>query len=478
VQAGLSAQGFISPDSSTQNWEFTPTRDQTLTVLVNRYSGDLDPTVAVVNSDGEVIAENDDRIDGYVLDAGIEAVEFSEGETYTIRVGGHQGAGDYRLWLIPSFEWVREAVSFDGDASRWDGRFARQQADGLVLHTEEQGIRSVYIAPDGAVPIGDFYLQAEFEWLTGQGDTGATAGLVVRVEEDGTQRPLGYYFLISPDGRWAVRRVSDGQIEELQALTASDLLIGERVALGIRAEEDTLQFYANGVLLGEFEDETVGEGNWGFVLENTSLPASVRVDNVLLTVPANDLVEFPEMIESWGSAQPSDIAAELASYDIIREDGRRALTILSTSYQVAGLRTAFYSQGQEGFTYTDLVVGVDVQFEGDNLACGVGLRESGEANEIFAYVDLDGGVGLVDVVDGQLRHNAYDFQDEGDDPLPNGSTRLLVVAEGDWVALYVNGQLFEVQFSPIRRGQAGVALLNYSTSVGRCIYSEFWIWLS
>jgi hypothetical protein len=229
------------------------------------------------------------------------------------------------------------------------------------------------------------------------------------------------------------------------------------------------------MLLGEFEDESFAEGHWGFALENTALPISVRVDNVLLSVPESDVLEFPETIENWESAQPADIAEELASQDIIREDGRRALTILSTSYQVAGSRTAFYSQGQEGFTYTDLVVGVDVRFEGNNLACGVGLRESSEANQILAYTDLDGGMGLVDVVDGQLRHNAYDLQDES---ALNGRARLLVVAERDWVALYVNGQLFEAQFSPIRRGRAGVALLNYSTSVGRCIYSDFWVWLS
>lgn len=478
IQAGLSVQGFISADSATQDWEFTPTSDQTLTVLINRFSGDLDPMVAVVDSDGEVIAENDDRIPDFVLDAGIGDVEFSQGETYTIRVGGHRGAGDYRLWLVPSFIWVQEVVSFDGDASRWNGRFVQQQAESLVLHTEEQGTRSVYVEADGSVPRGDFYLQAEFEWLTGQADSEATVGLVVRVEDDGTQRPLGYYFLMLPDGQWTVRRVSGGGIDELQALTASDLLASEQIALGVKADGSTLGFYANGELLGEFEDEVGIEGDWGFVLENRSLPVSVQIDNVLLTVPEQDVLDFPETIQSWQSAQPADIAAELASHDIIRENGRRALTILSTSYQVAGLRTAFYSQSQEGIEYTNLVMGVDVQFEGDNLACGVGLRAVDAANQVLAYTDLDGGMGLVDVVDGQLRHNAYDFQDEIDNPLPNGTRRLLVVAEGDWLALYVSGQLFEVQFSPIRRGRVGVALLNYSTSVGRCVYSDFWIWQS
>ena len=155
IQAGLSAQGFISTDSSAQNWEFTPTEDQTLTVLVNRLSGDLDPMVTVLDSEGDVVAENDDRIANFVLDAGIEDVEFNEGETYTIRVGGHRGAGDYRLWLVPSFSWVEESVGFEGDASRWDGRFARQDADGLVIHTEEQGVRSIGPAFKFGVELAD-----------------------------------------------------------------------------------------------------------------------------------------------------------------------------------------------------------------------------------------------------------------------------------------------------------------------------------
>lgn len=478
IQAGISAQGFISSDSPTQDWLFESTEEQDLTILVNQFSGDLDPTITVLDSEGEVIAENDDRIPNLIFDAGIASLSFAEDETYTIQVGGSHGAGDYRLWLVPGDEHIWEAVSFDGNASRWDGRFAQHQTDSLVLHTEEQGVRSVYTSPEGIVPISDFYLQAEFEWLTGQDDIDATVGLVIRSTDNSTQRPSGYYFLTTPDGRWSVQRFQDGTFEELQPFTSSALLSSERVALGVHAQNSTFQFFANGQLLGEFRDSTFDEGDWGFTLENTTLPISIQVDNVLLTVPETTLPSFPRTIETWQSPQPADIANELASENIIREDGRRALTILSTSYQIAGLRTAFYSQGQQGLLYTNLVMGVDVQFEGDNLACGLGLRQNDESNQVLAYADIDGGAGLVDIIDGLLRHNTYDFYTEVDEPLPDNKVRLLVIAEGDWIALYVNGQLFDTQFSPTRRGQAGVTLLNYSTSVGRCLYSDFWVWQS
>jgi hypothetical protein len=124
-----------------------------------------------------------------------------------------------------------------------------------------------------------------------------------------------------------------------------------------------------------------------------------------------------------------------------------------------------------------VVIGTDAYvINGDNAACGVNLRYLDEANQMVAYVDGDGGASLIYNKGGRLLRNTYDYFEEVDEPLAGGRHRMLVIALNDVTALYVDGQLFTVEYTPPIEGSVGITLFNYSTSPAACGYENYWIW--
>ena len=78
----------------------------------------------------------------------------------------------------------------------------------------------------------------------------------------------------------------------------------------------------------------------------------------------------------------------------------------------------------------------------------------------------------VQAQDGQLTTNVYD-RGSMVDPKAN---KLLVVAQGDRVALYVNGALVTQETVQPGQGRVGVALLNYENVRTDCRWSDIWVW--
>ncbi|MCB9436240.1 MAG: hypothetical protein H6673_04505 [Anaerolineales bacterium] len=469
ISVGASVTGSVSA-TQTQEWQFTPTQNQSLNVIVQRIADDLDPTIAIYDPNGAIIAQNDDHITGKVFDAAVQAVPFQQNITYGIRVGSYAGSGDYRLWLVPGYAHVWESESFVGNASRWVGPYAKQQQDTLLLSTEGLVGRRLTSIPAGQVAIDDFYLQADFQWVSG--DNNASVGLFFWATTNGD----GYYFAVSPNGTWSLLRQQGGVQETVQPPTADTQLPAERFALGVWAEGNILKLFLNGALLAEIPVSDALTGLWGFHIYGSQLAALAQVDNILLTVPeASPEPAYPSTLTNWRSGRPEDITAEFSELGMITTEGRRTLFINETGYQINPQQNRFYTQSNEaGYNY---VVGVDVTFPaGGDIGCGVALRHTNDANQLIAYADTAGGAALVRVRDGILQFNAYDTVPTPLEPVSDGATRLIAILDGEWAALYVNGEFFASTFAPPTIGEIGATLLNYAAGVGSCSYSNLWVW--
>lgn len=469
VTVGLPVSGFVGA-TQTQEWQFISPTTQNLNVIVQRTSGDLDPVVSIYDPNGAIIAQNDDHIAGAVFDASVGSVTFEQNTPYGIRIGSYWGSGDYRLWVVPGYPNVWESESFEGNASRWAGPYAKHQGDTLLLSTEGLIGRQLTITPRGQVAVSDFYLQADFAWVSG--DSNARVGLLFRATSSGD----GYYLSISPNGTWSLARQQAGATETLQPPIRDDQLPAERFTLGVWAEGNLLRLYLNGVLLGEIPVVESGTGLWGFHILGSQLAALAQVDNVLLTVPTiSPPPTYPTTLQNWRSSRPEDITAELAEQGLIGAQGRRSLLVPSTSYQVSGQQNRFYVQ--DNSENTNYAASVDVSFPaGADIACGLALRYINDSNQVIAYADSSGGAALLDVDNGIPSFNAYDLVQSPLEPLSDGSIRLTAIVNQEWVALYVNGDFFASTFTPPSIGQVGVTLLNYGTSVGSCAYSNLWVW--
>jgi hypothetical protein len=112
--------------------------------------------------------------------------------------------------------------------------------------------------------ISDFYLEMT---ATPQGCTGRDRyGLVFRSEKNEDQQYLGYFFGISCDGRYSLRRWDGEAFVTLVNWTASEHLLsgeGHTNRIGVLAKGDQLSLYANGYLLTETTDETHAKGKFG-----------------------------------------------------------------------------------------------------------------------------------------------------------------------------------------------------------------------
>lgn len=469
---GKFANGALGPDE-TQVWQLTVSESGTLTVFANRTFGDLDVMLAVYDEAGEIIAENDDRQPGIIRDAAV-SIEVSAQIAYTIEVMPFAGSGLYEIIALPAFDQIWADETFDADFTRWSSPYTTQNRQQLVLNNQQQGGRSVVVVPDGGLDHDQMYLHAVFDWQT-QGAT--SVGLALRLQSIATLNPDGYYFNVTPTGRWEIVMRQFGTDEIMLDGESAPLSGAARIALGVRADSTALTFYANGQALGAIEDATFEDGRWGLHLLSDANAASVIFDRVLVSVPATPLPDFPIVLENWRSARPDDIAAELADAEIIPDGGRRVYTVLDTAYEVAPAITATYPQVEDGVRYDEMLLNIDVRLsDGLNVACGVSFHELGRENLKLAFVDRDGGAGLLHVVDGVVVRNAYNIVEPPDEPLTEDRQRLSIVTYGEYVTLYVNGRLFITQYAPARSGTLAVALINYATNSARCEFSNLWVW--
>jgi hypothetical protein len=476
ITMGRPIAGNISDGSPTQDWQITLAAGDSLAVIVNTLNGDLDPTVALMGPSGDVIVENDDRLAGFVFDAGFDDVVAEQSGLYTIRVGRFSGSGDYRLWALPAYSHVWENETFEADFSRWQQtRFTIQQDGRMILETEPEF--SIFVSPDGAVPVSNLYLQADFEWQSSREDTNATTGLQFRVQDDGTRRPDGYYFLIKPDGTWSFLKRDFEDFTVLQDDLPNNILLQDRITLGVWALNSRYRFYANGVLLGEITDDTFASGTWGLHIRGSNQIARVAVDDVLLTVPSRQQPNLPEHIATWDSPQPNDIITELQRLNILPEDGQRVFFLTAQNYDSGPRQIRTFLQETPQINHTNFVIGTDAfVIEGDNIGCGVTLRHQSEANQLLAFFDSDAGGGMINSINGETTTNVYDLLPEISLPISGQRIRLLLIVWDDFVTYYVNGQRFMTVTVPPRQGQLGPALLNYSTTAAACGYENLWVW--
>lgn len=84
ISFGETKEGRIDRQTFAYEYTFEAEAGQAITVMMNRVIGDLDPYLLLLNSDGEIIVENDD-VNANNRNAALMNVEILDSGTYTIR---------------------------------------------------------------------------------------------------------------------------------------------------------------------------------------------------------------------------------------------------------------------------------------------------------------------------------------------------------------------------------------------------------
>lgn len=129
--------------------------------------------------------------------------------------------------------------------------------------------------------ISDFYMEMATETKECSGKD--QYGLMVRaVQSD--QGYIGYHYAVSCDGQFTLRYWNGSQYVTLVDWTASDRInagSNQVNRIGLMANGDKFSMYANGSLIGEYQDDTHSEGRFGVFVGSAVTPNfTVLVDEI------------------------------------------------------------------------------------------------------------------------------------------------------------------------------------------------------
>ncbi len=170
------------------------------------------------------------------------------------------------------------------DASNWplytDQHVSFEIKDSkLVMTAFNPDFYSGWILPPPV--ISDFYLEMATETKDCSGKD--QHGLMVRaVKTD--QGYIGYHYAISCDGQYTLRRWNGSQYVTLIDWTASDRInagSNQMNRIGLMANGNKFSMYANGSLIGEYQDDTHSEGRFGVFIGSAVTPNfTTHVDEI------------------------------------------------------------------------------------------------------------------------------------------------------------------------------------------------------
>jgi hypothetical protein len=94
-------QGSLEGSLPKQVWTFEGKAGQVFTITMQTTDGELDPVLRLLNSQGDVIAENDDAADSALgKNAQLVMVNIPSDGTYTLEAVRFSGAGDYTIIIV------------------------------------------------------------------------------------------------------------------------------------------------------------------------------------------------------------------------------------------------------------------------------------------------------------------------------------------------------------------------------------------
>jgi hypothetical protein len=474
-------RGTLTDAVPAEDWTFAGHGQEVISLLAVVRSGDLDPVLQVIDPSGTIVGENDD-LDSIVRDAGLEAFILPSEGTYTARVLRYQGpagstTGEYELTLTPGFARQAYRSAFDAGVP-WltpSDKPVPPEENRLPLHVTAPD--EVLLAfPPNPETFGEMYAQVRAQVVGAP--SYAEFGLVFRAQEPGLAR--SYQFKVNTHDQWTVLYQDESGVFALRSWATNPALgSSDQWTLAVLARGSEFAFYGNGALLGTLSDDRLPEpGVIGVMAASNPHqpdPPTVMVDDLVVTTRLGTTYSgLPLALPTWDSSDPGAIVNSLASSGQVVPAAARDLFLTEKELTAITVDSQFGLIGSDLALYDNFVLGAGVTIEtgGKSVGCGLVYRWEDDRNLDLAYVDTAGGFGVVQARDGQLTTDVYDRG-----PMVNKEAdKLLVVAQDDRVALYVNGALVTQETVQPGKGRVGVALLNYEEVRTHCRWTNIWVW--
>ncbi len=490
IQMMQTVTGLLDDDTPELRWQFEAEQGDQVSLLVAALSGDLDAYVQLIDEAGRLLAENDDVAYPDIPDAALEAVTIPRDGIYTIRVtrfGFAEGdtQGEFYVTLLPAYAGPFHREIFAGDQT-WvaepNNNFEVTLRD-EQLELDLSATNAVaWAGPDPALALPSrAYVQVEAE-VANEADYWEF-DLIFRQRSSTSF----YLFAVSSRGDWAfLARTGDSTWVQVQDWTVHPALIGlERQAtLGVVMDGNSYTFYVDGVMLGMLSADTLGwQGalalGTGTVDQQEIFPI-VRYDNLLVTEPLPAAVEAEDApdtaLASWDAPDSAPIIDELMSQGLLQQGGSQVMLVPDSFTTVSRAGIQFLPLGQ-GRTQADFVLGSTLRIDSESPqnSCGLVFRRLNDDRYSIAFVDSLGGAGVSAWQGSSFAPAFYSDTAVGAGDLSQG-VKLLIVAQGDSVRVYVDGELLASRVSEPLDGVVGIASLSYDDIFVNCQFGNTWLW--
>ncbi|MBX3084532.1 MAG: hypothetical protein KF716_23035 [Anaerolineae bacterium] len=475
--------GEITAAAPTQTWTFEASSGQIVSAWLQPISGDLQPVIELLDPAGTVLASS--RPASY-RSVAIDAYPITSAGTYSLRVSPRADSatsGGYKLALLPgySFLLVNDPMLPDSALRSWrepastsrlnEGRLRMgAEADNLIAWTTADKLGTyadVYVQVDARVE--EFNAYWEY-------------GILLRTQRTDNDANANYYaFSVNSSNQWRVFLQTGSQRRAISDWADSPVPIASSGTLAVLAQGSKFTLFFNGQAVGSVEDASLPQAGLVGLMVGTSTRPNHRVivgfDNFIVTVPATARAEIvpPQTLNDW-QGTPEAILGELIRAAVLPAYGTPAVEVNSAFVSNSTPSSLLFVKLMEGSSFANLVYAADVLWDSDieNIACALEFRVQDGDNFSIVYFDRKGGLGVRQTVGGEVKVNDYALTDAL--KLENRArNRLLVVAYGNGLLVYVNGQLAaETNLTQVT-GEVLLAAYNYQLATSYCGFTNIWL---
>lgn len=479
LQPNVLVEGQITDATPAVSWTFYGWQNQVLSFLVQG-DGALDPVLTLRDEDGQRIIGNDDYNYPASLDSLVEAVTIPANGTYEVIVSSYGNTrGLFSLTMIPGYGQYVLDERFVSEGS-WelvaDAEASLEILDGIAS-TQVAGVMSrAYLLDRDGPEVGEVYARLAVGSVSGNG--GWVIGLAVRYQGDGDH----YLLLLNAQGAWRFSVVVDGQERVLRDwVTNPAIPVGEtEFSLAVLVVGQTYTPVYDGQQLGQIVDDTILDaGQVGIVTQAANAVGGLtraEFDGLTLTVPLETDTGrvFPGEIAI--TANPRQVAAELARRHVIPAGGRLAWVIEDSFIEVVGAGVDRLPL-VESNRYQDFVMGTQATLADDSsdgqVGCGLALDALSDATYTVAYADNRGGFGVAPRNGDTFEPGIVGTNDAWS--ITDGVTLVVVHVDG-LVHFFANGVYGGSMSVADREMALGNAIINFDSVSSRCEFQNTWVW--
>jgi hypothetical protein len=467
-------EGRVAPDE-TQSWSFNAANGQVLSFFVKDISGGFDAVISITDNIGSELISNDDYNYPNNGDALLEAITIPRTGTYNVNVSGFKGEdGAFRLTMLPGFSELESSKNFNG-ALTWEAvnepLVVETADDKLSLSLTGNRLRGIAVPPATDAPT-NYFAQTAVN-VSGTSD-GWITGMAARLQDADT-----YYALnLNSSGEWRFILHQAGSDQTIRDWTPHPAIIPDQgtFTLGMMVNGTGYDFFYNGQLFGRLSDANLPiEGKFGLLIETQGSPESLTIalfDDLVITTPTlvNNKPLIPEQVVI---STPSDTVQELQRRGLIPGGGEMALTVNESFVESRRPGVERLMLGR-GVTYQDFAIGATVFWQAAPglTGCGLVLRSIDDTHYTLAYIDQTGGYGLSQLTDDAFAPGIFGESAE----FEAGTHHLLLIALGDNLYYYVDGQYKGTIENTAVEGTIGEAVVNFEPISTSCTFTDTWLW--